>query len=151
MTEAPPALYNHCVNLFDKMFDLSFKTENDLLIYEGYLVNLVTKELNLSTPYYTHCTRALKEMECIKLVRRGGGRAPSQWQLFHAPSVKLFTERIPIEEQSQSASVKSSLDRHQLAQNQVILLASKVSKLEEDYEELKRIVIGMSQKMDGKK
>jgi len=98
-TETPeevtlPALYYHCIEIYEAMSDVATEVKMDTgatsLVYEGFLTSLVTKQQNLSVPYYTDVTRALRRMGCIKQLRRGGGTAPSQWELFHPPNQQLF-------------------------------------------------------------
>jgi len=53
-------------------------------LYEGYLTKLFAQH-HLSVPLYTHTLRALKEMDCVRQLRRGGGGSPSQWLLVRPP------------------------------------------------------------------
>jgi len=69
--------------------------EGKLLIYEGFLTTLVTRQLNLSVPYYTSVTNVLKRMGCVRQLRRGGGSAPSQWLLIKEPQEKDFLATLP--------------------------------------------------------
>jgi hypothetical protein len=78
--------------MFQKARKVSAGAEGSMIVYEGALTELITKELYLPVPYYTHVTRKLKAMGCIKQLRRGGGASPSQWQLLTAPTEKLWQE-----------------------------------------------------------
>lgn len=95
---APPALFLHCKKIYDKMLEEAFKMTDDdggsIIVYEGFLTHLVAS-LGLSTPYYTFSTRSLKDMGCIRQIRRGGGRSPSQWELVTSPTEALFFDSDP--------------------------------------------------------
>lgn len=94
-----PALYDHCIKVYEAMMRSSSKQSyidnggsKEAIIYEGFLTKLVTDELSLSVPYYTSVLSALKKMGCISQLRRGGSTTPSQWHLHHQPSEELFRE-----------------------------------------------------------
>lgn len=98
-TEAPPALFIHCNSMYNSMMKEANRLVNDgdvtdMVVYEGFLTHLVSK-LALSVPYYTFCRRALIDMGCIRQIKRGGGRSPSQWELIRSPSIELFDEANP--------------------------------------------------------
>src|SRR5690554_4018362 len=62
---APPALFQHALKTYEAMLIKAKEvstTEGVLVVYEGKLTDLITKELYLSTPYYTSITRVLKAM-----------------------------------------------------------------------------------------
>lgn len=96
--EVTPALFHHCVQTYEAMFKKATRQQFDSgsygVVYEGALTQLVTQELNLSVPYYTHVTRALKQMNCIRQLRRGGGSSPSQWELITAPTEEVFRKEV---------------------------------------------------------
>lgn len=112
----PPALYEHCVRTYEAMLaqaktltvtskgveleDRSVDPDEDttaseIIVYEGFLTQLITGKLNLSVPYYTSITRALVRMGCIRQMRRGGGASPSQWELIYQPTEKAFYDTHP--------------------------------------------------------
>lgn len=74
----------------DKDQKLKTSPEKHVIIYEGFLTQLITQKLNLSTPYYTHVRTALIRMGCIRQLKRGGGTAPSQWELIYEPTEEAF-------------------------------------------------------------
>lgn len=103
-----PALFHHAKAVYERMLmqsrlvrvdketdDDEPSEEGDMVVYEGALTALVTQQLHLSIPYYTHVTRALKAMGCIKQLRRGGGQGLSQWQLLQEPTEELFQQINP--------------------------------------------------------
>jgi hypothetical protein len=90
--EAPPALYQHCCVVFEKMHKAARpeKIENiPTLVYEGYLTRLFN-ELNMATPYYTTVMRRLKAMGCVRQLSRGGGSTPTRWELVEEPGWDAF-------------------------------------------------------------
>lgn len=100
---APPALFEHCVNVYKAMFDEARAVNNpsqeedvdEIIVYEGFLTQLITGRLNLSVPYYTTVMQALRNMGCVRQLRRGGSTTPSQWELIYEPNLKAFMEQKP--------------------------------------------------------
>lgn len=107
---APPALFEHCVNVYKAMFDEARAVnkgsersddpdenteELQVIVYEGFLTQLITGRLNLSVPYYTTVMQALRNMGCVRQLRRGGSTTPSQWELIYEPNLKAFMEQKP--------------------------------------------------------
>jgi hypothetical protein len=92
--QAPVTLYLHCQKAYQRMFDQAklqvMEDGSEAVMWEGMLTHLIVSELNLSVPYYTRVTRALKAMGCIRQVRRGGGSSPSQWELLQEPTEAAF-------------------------------------------------------------
>lgn len=89
--EPVPAVFLHCQAVYEAMFAKATK-QGDSMVYEGFLTKLVTVELRLSVPYYTTITRALKEMGCIKPLRRGGSTTESQWEVCYEPTLEAYKE-----------------------------------------------------------
>jgi hypothetical protein len=56
------------------------------------LTKLVCEDLGLAVPYYTAVTRKLKDMGCIRQLKRGGGSSPSQWELIREPTADLWND-----------------------------------------------------------
>jgi len=130
----PAALYIHCVNVYNamireaKIVELSEPDEEgDLVVWEGMLTALITQKMNLSVPYYTHVTRALKRMGCIRQLKRGGGTAPSQWELITDPTPDLF-------EKAQPPKVDKPTDKYSLLQQQVTDQNKRILNLEKALE-----------------
>src|SRR4051794_10906529 len=101
---ATPVLFLHCRQVYDAMMQQAFKTgggettdgpEPEMVVYEGRLVQLITRDLHLSVPYYSHVRTALMRMGCIRQLRRGGGGSPSQWELIHELTEELFLNSEP--------------------------------------------------------
>jgi hypothetical protein len=63
-----------------------------MVVYEGMLTKLVTEDLGLPVPYYTKVRQFLMAMGCIRQLRRGGGSAPSQWELIREPTIDLWDD-----------------------------------------------------------
>jgi len=86
-----PAMFQHCCDVYGKMLEHATRDpETGHQLYEGALTKLVTGEMGLSMPYYSTTTRFLREMDCIRQLRRGGGGTPSRWLLIQTPTEELF-------------------------------------------------------------
>ena len=91
----PPALFNHACVVYQAMLERSYEHDPGdgsrlMAIFEGRLTALITEELFYSVPYYTSITKLLKAMGSIKQLKRGGGSAPSQWEIITAPTIEKF-------------------------------------------------------------
>jgi hypothetical protein len=62
----------------------------EAMVYTGHLTKLFSVDLRLSVPYYTQVMNALKGMDCVRQIRRGGGSAPSVWLVVQPPTEDLF-------------------------------------------------------------
>lgn len=95
---APPKLYFHALRVFEEMHKRSAAqtitdggTERHALVYEGFTTQLF-RDLDLSTPYYSKILRRLQRMGCIIQLSRGGGNAPSRWELLKEPEREAFDD-----------------------------------------------------------
>ena len=91
--DTTPALFEHCKSVYDAMYhtaDIGGDEIEGYPVWEGFLVKLITKDLNLSVPYYSTIMSALKQMDCVRQVKRGGGGAPSKWVLLTEPTQARF-------------------------------------------------------------
>lgn len=140
---APPALYDHCVRTYNAMLSEARRVQvapeggdikvvdmreprddpEHIIIYEGFLTQLITQKLNLSVPYYTKVRKALLRMGCIRQLRRGGGSSPSQWELIFEPSLDAFIKQEPPKTPKQ--------DKFSAIEHQVIALIRRVDDLEQ--------------------
>jgi hypothetical protein len=139
---APEALFGHCVSVYEEMLKTAKvvplydqEDTDEVVVWEGMLTTLITSKLNLSVPYYTSITRALKRMGCIRQIKRGGGTAPSQWELIREPTIELFDESKPLKAKPQD---KYSLMQEQLnSQNSRLLRLERVlEKIIQEQEEI---------------
>lgn len=89
-SSAPPSLYYNATSMYDKMFESAIVENNGAVVYTGFLTELVTKQLNLSIPNFTHCRKILMQMGCIRQIKRGGGSGRSIWELIKAPTEEAF-------------------------------------------------------------
>lgn len=130
-TIAERALLEHCKLVYEAMDERS-KQMTEGKVYEDFLTHLFT-ELGLSVPYYTQVTRALKSMDCIRMLRRGGGRAPSKWMLIQEPTVELFESFVGKSyTQLNKARNKGGVDQMAIDLNRrVSTLEAKVRSIEE--------------------
>ena len=86
-----PAIVDHCMAAYEAMEEEAV-TEDEGLVYEGFLTKLILQKLNLSMPYYTKVTKELKRMGCIHQLRRGGSTTPSRWMLLREPTMTLYED-----------------------------------------------------------
>lgn len=149
MNEAVPALFEHCVEVYQKMAaDAEPMVINDINdgiaipVWEGFTTKLF-RTLNLSVPYYSKVTQHLKGMDCIRQVRRGGSTTPSVWALIQPPTMELFRTR-GARDLSPSFATKAT-ELMQL-QQQVRDQGHRIGKLEGEIETLRDILISMAQK-----
>lgn len=101
-----PVLYQHCVKVYEGM-DAAAEQTPQGKVYTGHLTHLV-KDLGLGQPYYTHVTRKLKAMDCIRQIKRGAGEVPSKWLLMQPPSVELWL--LPESAMSRTSQQKHAKD-----------------------------------------
>jgi hypothetical protein len=89
-------MYDHSKRVYMKMLEeakmeeVAGESGEPMVLWTGHLTHLIKDKLNYSTPYYSSITQNLKRMGCIKQIRRGGGNAPSVWELLKEPSEDLF-------------------------------------------------------------
>jgi hypothetical protein len=95
------------------------------VVYEGFLTDLVKNKLNLSTPYYTKCRKALIAMGCISQLRRGGSSTPSQWLLIKEPLLSKF------DPESVVAAPAVTLEQYQAQQQMINALNHRISFIEQ--------------------
>lgn len=122
--EKIPALFEHCKKAYAAMLEESAEEEVAegliLPVYEGFLTKLFTERLFLSLPYYTHCMKRLKAMDCVRQLRRGGSSTPSKWALLKAPVLEEFSKF------GNSITPSSNAARQQIRD-----LSDRISKLED--------------------
>jgi hypothetical protein len=88
MSAPLPALYGYCCDIYGAM-DKESEATSDGKIYEGSLTKLVANA-GLSNPYYSSVMKALKAMDCVRQLRRGGGGHGSQWLIVQPPTPALW-------------------------------------------------------------
>jgi hypothetical protein len=93
-------MFLHCARVYAEMYRQSKRALADghttIVVYEGMLTALVTETIGLPVPYYTAVRRKLLDMGCVRQLRRGGGTAPSQWELIKEPTADLWAEAPPL-------------------------------------------------------
>lgn len=105
-----PALLLHAQRVFEAMLAESSETSHGT-VYEGFLTKLF-ETLNLSVPYYSSVTKALKAMDCIRQLHRGGGKSPSRWLLVQEPTNELFNWALPEMKRVRPYKTKKNSNRH---------------------------------------
>ena len=132
--ESIPVLYEYAHSVYSAMKEestlepLGLESEEEGLVYEGYLTKLVTQNVGLSIPYYTATTRVLKDMGCIVQLRRGGSTTPSRWLLVTEPTLKRFNDATAYRSLKKTADKKES--------QRINDLNSRLNSLEEKFEVL---------------
>ena len=149
--EIIPALYEHCCRAYKAMLaeshavvaptpsgsadyeDPSVDPDEDttamhIIVYEGFLTQLITQELRLSVPYYTSVRKALINMGCVRQLKRGGGTSPSQWEMIKEPSEDAFRRQRPPRKVKQ--------DRYAALEDQIRTFGSRINDLEDTIDEL---------------
>lgn len=134
-----PAIYGHCERTYQAMRAQAEARDVEggrIIVWEGFLTQLLGKELNLPTPYYTSVRNNLVRMECVRQLQRGGGNSPSQWELIRPPTPKLFLEKAP---------KRSQRDRElETLRGQVSDLRDRQNKLEKMFQQVVDFVNGKS-------
>lgn len=145
-SDAPPALFLHCVAAYEAMLNQAhylntdelcaggagYSTRQDILIYEGFLTQLVQKDLSLSVPYYTSIRKSLIDMGCIRQLKRGGGTAPSQWELIYEPTFEAFESATPSKIPKQT--------KEEATMQQIQALSNRIGVLEKQFEEIVQLL-----------
>lgn len=150
--QALPAIYEHACNVYRLMESTARLItmearglQEEMLVWEGHLTKLITGEpLHLSVPYYTAVTRELKRMGCIRQLRRGGGNAPSQWQLLTEPTEQLFRN----EYDYVASSKRKANNRIEALEQGLRALAKRFDKIEATHEAILDILVER-EKTDG--
>jgi len=91
-----PALYRYCLRVYDGMLEEAEPDEDGNFIWKGALTRLILVDLALPSPQYTYTMQALKAMDCVKQLKRGGGRsgdALSEWVCLQRPTEDLFVRQ----------------------------------------------------------
>ena len=133
---APPALFNHCKAVYEGMRADAEPDGDGTLIWSGSLTKFLT-ELGLTNPYYSAVTKALKAMDCIRSIRRGGGGQPSQWAVLEQePTMELWEafvqrgtaaqRRVP-SEQENGAALRALNERIIRLEQRIDVLEARVS------------------------
>lgn len=113
-----PALYYHCLNVYLHMMTTARKAEEGY-VWEGSLTH-VFENLGIGIAQYTPVTGRLKQMDCMRQLRRGGGPQPSIWLLIAEPDVERF--KLTTREMTVAGQKRRSHSTDQLAQAQRDLL-----------------------------
>lgn len=109
-----PARYKHCISVYNAMLERS-KQQPQGRVYTGSLTNLITQDLGLGNAYYTVIMDKLKNMDCVEMLRRGGGPSPSVWLLKREPTPEAYNS---VEHREALQGQISRADREVLKQRQ---------------------------------
>lgn len=132
--EAPVTLYLHCQKVYEAMLQKATRVQTQavepmdedswMIVYEGALTRLITIDLNLSVPYYTSVTQALKGMGCIRQLRRGGSSTLSQWEMITEPTEEAFSNQQP-------SKRKGGIGKYAMLEQRVADQGKRIDKLEQ--------------------
>lgn len=111
-----PALFEQCLEVYETMANSAtmqqayLDSDEELLVYEGFLTHLIVQDLHYSNPYYTKVTKRLKAMDCIRQIKRGGSTTPSRWALIQTPTIELFNKAVS-KTSTKTSGVRESLEQ----------------------------------------
>jgi hypothetical protein len=138
--ETPPALFFHSKKTYDAMLaeatEVTFDNDATGIVYEGKLTELIMGKLFLSNPYYSAITRALKKMGCIRQLRRGGGTAPSQWELITDPTPELYFQKVGVASRERQVGTPRTTGPRSPVQQQINDLNRRLQELTDKFEVL---------------
>lgn len=136
-----PMLYKHCANVYSMMLQQSsYDDARGCQVWEGVLTHLITRECNLSLPFYSSVTRALKAMNCVRQIRRGGGTTPSMWELVQAPTPMNYYQS-EASGKFEAAKSQSRPSRVASVEQNLRQLVSRVDTLEDALQGLIELII----------
>lgn len=113
--------------------DAEDTTASHIIVYEGFLTQLITGRLNLSVPYYTSVRKSLIRMGCVRQLRRGGGNSPSQWEMIYEPTLEAF-----LKAQDPKVTKPSKEGAHN---EQILSLSNRIGELEDWQESINEFLI----------
>lgn len=86
-----PTVFTHCVKTYEMMLKhKSSNTYEGKPVYRGHLTKDMEEHLGLTTAQYSRIMKMLVEMGCVYQLKRGAGRAPSEWLLANTPTYESF-------------------------------------------------------------
>jgi hypothetical protein len=113
----------HCQRVYDHLYS---KATDRLVddevqrIYEGFLTQTFA-EAGVEAYYYTHVMNELKRMDCVRLLRRGGGKTPSALLLIERPDEDRFHGVF---------AARATYSPHELLKEEVARLKNRVDRVE---------------------
>lgn len=154
--EVVPALYNHCVAVYQAMHEqasvsplepLNDESE-EALVYEGFLTRLVTNDVGLAIPYYTKVTNELKRMGCIAQLRRGGSSTPSRWQLLTEPDFEVFKETSSYEKKKSYVLEAERKSRLEIVEDQVAQAVARANSADQTADQFLELAKAIDARLD---
>jgi len=89
--EELPRVFIHCDKTYKMMYENRSTTMHEgKPVYRGHLTKDMYEYLGLTTAQYSRVVDMLVEMGCIHQLKRGAGKAPSEWVLIGAPTYESF-------------------------------------------------------------
>jgi hypothetical protein len=99
------------------------------LYFEGSGTKLVNS-VGLSNPYYSSVMKALKDMDCVRQARRGGGGQGSVWFLLQEPTEELWAAMQAAKPVGQKVSMEEVYQAQRAMLARLSDLENKVAMLE---------------------
>jgi len=89
--EELPKVFIHCAKTYEMMLKhKSSNTYEGKPVYRGHLTKDMEEHLGLTTAQYSRVMKMLNDMGCVYQLKRGAGRAPSEWVLANTPTYESF-------------------------------------------------------------
>jgi len=89
--EQLPKVFIHCIKTYEMMEKYKSSNEYDgKPVYRGHLTKDMEEHIGLTTAQYSRVMKMLVDMNCVQQLKRGAGRAPSEWVLIGAPTYESF-------------------------------------------------------------
>lgn len=116
MSEQLPLILEHCMNLYDAMYEESdqYRADSpDIREWRGQLSKLFPK-IDLTPTNYSRIVGMMRRMGCIEQVRRGNANSESVWLLMQRPTKELHDwvksdEAESTQEQEYNSSIEQRL------------------------------------------
>ena len=128
-----PALYEHCCETYKQMLieskAIAGAEDAQIIVYEGFLTNLITHKLRKSVPYYGRIRTLLIDMGCIRQLKRGGGTAPSQWEMITEPQEEVFLKVYAPDKPQAGSKLSKTNDRVTYLEEEVGRLRSELNNI----------------------
>lgn len=87
------ALVKKCIVAYEALDKEAQTNQAGQRIWIGKTTALL-QSVGISNTYYSKVITTLKKMQCIELLRRGGGNANSIWLLLEKPTSELYESRV---------------------------------------------------------
>lgn len=152
----PPALFNHCMAIYQTMREeatlgdvapLNDENFEEGLIYEGFLTKLFS-DVGLAVPYYSKVMRTLKRMGCVVQLRRGGSSTPSRWQLITEPTMETFEASESVAQHTEHVRESDRKSRLEAVEDLVAVTVTRANSADRKADEFLELAKALDAKLD---